>query len=119
MSDHFVDNFEDAALLKIFVGDRDRHGGRNLCEVIIEAARAAGLAGATAFGGFMGYGATSVLHHASLFGLSQDLPVVIEIVDSQAKLRAFLPHLEALLSGGGLVTLERVTILHYQPAKEV
>lgn len=105
----------NAALLRVFIGLRDMHKGRNLFEVIIEEARNAGLAGATAFEGFMGYGANSRVHHASLWRLSQDLPIVVELVDEEAKVRVFLPCLEKLLSGGGLITLERVTVLHYQP----
>jgi PII-like signaling protein len=84
-----------------------------LFEVIVQEAKDAGLAGATVFEGFMGYGANSVVHHASVWRLSQDLPVIIEIIDDNAKVRAFLPRVEALLSGGGLITLEKVTVLHY------
>jgi PII-like signaling protein len=105
----------EAALLRVFIGSRDMHDGRNLFEVIVQKARDASLAGATVFEGFMGYGATSVVHHANLWRLSQDLPIVVEIVDEEAKIRAFLPCLEELLSGGGLITIERVTVLHYQP----
>ena len=106
----------EAGLLRIFIGDRDKSHGRSLYEVIVEEAKAAGLAGATVFSGFMGYGANSVVHHAGLFRLSQDLPVVIELVDSEAKIREFLPLLEGLLAGGGLITLERVSVLHYEPS---
>lgn len=104
----------NAELLRIFIGSRDMHKGRNLFEVIVEEARAAGLAGASVFEGFMGFGATSVMHHASLWRLSQDLPIVIEIVDEESKVRAFLPRLDELMSGGGLITLEVVTVLCYQ-----
>ena len=105
----------DAALLRIFIGSRDTHHGRNLFEVIVEEARSSGLSGATVFEGFMGYGANSAVHHASVWRLSPDLPILIEVVDEEPKVRAFLPRLEELLSGGGLITLERVTVLHYQP----
>jgi PII-like signaling protein len=108
----------DAVLLRIFIGSRDMHDGRNLCEVIVQKARDAGLAGATVFEGFMGYGANSTVHHAGLWRLSQDLPVVVEIVDEESKVRAFLPSLEDLLSGGGLVTLERVTVLRDRPENQ-
>jgi uncharacterized protein len=104
----------NAELLRIFIGSRDTHHGRSLFEVIVDETRRAGLAGATVFEGFMGYGANSMVHHAGLWRLSQDLPVIIEIVDEAAKVRAFLPRLEELLSGGGLITLEAVTILRYR-----
>ena len=104
----------EAALLRIFIGDRDRSHGRNLYEIIVEEAKAAGLGGATVFAGVMGFGANSVVHHAGLFRLSQDLPVIVEIVDSEANIRGFLPALENLLAGGGLITLERITILRYE-----
>lgn len=105
----------NAALLRVFIGLRDMHNGRNLFEVVVQEARNAGLAGATVLEGFIGYGANSVVHHASLWRLSQDLPIVVELVDEEENLRAFLPRLEELLCGGGLITLERVTVLHYQP----
>lgn len=107
-----------AALLRIFIGERDRRDGRSLYEVIVLEAKQAHLAGATVFAGAIGYGATSVMHHASLLRFSQDLPILIEIVDEEAKLRSFLPRLQALMSGGGLITLERVTVVHYQPHPE-
>jgi PII-like signaling protein len=111
-STHELLHQPNAELLRIFIGSRDMHLGRNLYEVIVQEARAAGLAGATVLEGFLGYGATSMVHHASLWRISQDLPVIIEIIDASDKIRAFLPQLKVLLGGGGLVTLEVVTILH-------
>jgi PII-like signaling protein len=108
-----------ATLLRIFVGSRDRHGGETLFDAIVREARESGLAGATVFEGFMGFGANSVLHHASVWHISQDLPIIIEIVDQPANVAAFLPRLETLLSGAGLVTLETVQVLHYQPHTDV
>lgn len=108
----------DAALLRVFIGDHDKHGGRNLFEVIVEQAKTAGLAGATVFRGFMGYGANSVVHHSGLFRLSEDLPVVIEIVDSENRIREFLLQLEELIAGGGLITLERVAVLRYKTGEQ-
>ena len=110
-----IDLQRKSALLRIFLGERDMHHGRNLFEVIVEHAKSAGLAGATVFTGFMGYGANSVVHHSGLFRFSEDLPMVIEIVDEEVKVREFLPDLEELLSGGGLITLERLVILKYEP----
>jgi len=104
-----------ASLLRIFVGSHDRYQGGPLFDAIVKSAREAGLAGATVFEGFMGYGANSLVHHASVWRLSEDLPIVIELIDQPAKVEAFLPKLEAMLSGGGLITLETVHVLSYQP----
>lgn len=117
-SEDYFEEYSGAALLRIYIGSRDRHEGRNLFEVIVQQARAAGLKGATVFEGFTGYGANSVVHHANLWRLSQDLPIVVEIVDDEVSLRAFLPPLEKLLSGGGLITLSQVTILRYEAHDE-
>lgn len=102
----------DATLLRIFLGESDRHDGKPLYEAIVLAARQYGLAGATVLRGPMGYGASSHLHTAKILRLSTDLPLVIEIVDSEAKVQGFLPQLEALM-GSGLVTLEKVKIWRY------
>ncbi len=108
----------EAVLLRIFLGSRDRVGGDALFDVVVRKAREAGIGGATVLKGFLGYGANSVVHHAGLFHLSQDLPVIIELIDEEAKIKAFLPALEGLLSGGGLITLETVQVLGYQPDTE-
>jgi len=107
----------EGVLLRIFIGEADRHGGRPLTEVIVETARKRGLAGATAWKGFMGFGAHSHMHTAKVLRLSTDLPVIIEIVDTRAKIDAFLPELDNLVAEG-LVTLERADIQIYRgPAK--
>ena len=106
---------EDGYLLKIFVGESDKVGHRPLYEVIVVKAREAGLAGATVFRGVMGFGKNSVLHTAKILRLSEDLPMVIEVVDSLEKIEKFLPELDPLIAGG-LVTLERVKVLHYKPS---
>jgi uncharacterized protein len=103
----------ERVLLRIFIGEADRYKGRPLSEVIVEAARRSGLAGATAWKGFMGFGAKSHMHTASVLRLSSDLPVIIEIVDSQEQLDAFLPTLDELV-GDGLVTLERADVRIYR-----
>jgi hypothetical protein len=103
---------EESILLRIFLGESDRHDGRPLYEAIVVTARKAGLAGATVLRGPMGFGATSRLHTAKILRLSSDLPMVIEIVDAEAKIEAFLPTLEAM-GGSMLVTLERVRVLRY------
>lgn len=103
----------EAKLLRIFVGESDRHGGRPLYEAIVLEAKRQGLAGATVFKGFMGFGAHSRIHTAKILQLSEDLPVMIEIVDEEAKIQAFLPVLEGMMKEG-LVTLEKVEVIRYQ-----
>ena len=103
----------DALLLRIFIGESDRHHHKLLYEAIVLAAREAQLAGATVLRGPMGFGKSSHLHTAKILRLSMDLPLVIEIVDSEEKINAFLPTLEEMM-GGGLVTMEKVKILHYR-----
>jgi PII-like signaling protein len=103
----------ESVLLRIFIGESDRHEGRPLYEAIVLKAREAGLAGATVLRSPMGFGATSRLHTAKILRLSADLPMIVEIVDVEAKINAFLPTLEAMM-GGGLVTLENVRVLHYR-----
>lgn len=103
----------EAALLRIFIGESDRWQGRPLYEAIVIKARAAHLAGATVLRGPMGFGKTSRLHTAKILRLSLDLPMVIEIVDSDEKIQGFLPELDGLL-GGGLVTIEKVRVIEYR-----
>jgi PII-like signaling protein len=100
-------------LLRVFIGENDRHGARPLYEAIVLAARERGLAGATVIRGPMGYGASSRLHTAKILRLSEDLPLVIEIVDSEDRIKAFLPVLETMMTAGGLVTLEKVQVIRY------
>ena len=103
---------ENATLLRIFLGEDDRHEGTPLYEAIVLKAREHHLAGATVLRGPLGYGQSSRLHTAKILRLSDDLPIVVEIVDAEAKIDAFLPQLETMMQGG-LVTLERVRVLHY------
>ena len=104
---------EDALLLRIFIGESDRHEHRPLYEAIVLKAREAGVAGATVLRGPMGFGKSSHLHTAKILRLSMDLPMVIEIVDSADKVNAFLPVLDPMI-GGGLVTIEKVKVIHYR-----
>lgn len=104
---------EDGYLLRIFVGESDKHGHGPLYEAIVLKARESGLAGATVTRGVMGFGKNSVLHTAKILRLSEDLPMVIEIVDSLEKVESFLPELDAMITDG-LVTLERVKVIHYK-----
>lgn len=103
----------DAVLLRIFLGESDRWQHQPLYEAIVLAARSAQLAGATVLRGPMGFGKSSRLHTAKILRLSDDLPLVIEIVDSEEKINGFLPALESMM-GGGLVTLEKVKVLSYR-----
>jgi PII-like signaling protein len=106
----------EGKLLRIFVGESDRIRGQLLYEALVRAARERGLAGATVWRGIEGFGARSLIHRASILRLSEDLPVLIEIVDGEEQIRAALPALEALLEeagGGGLITLEKAEIIRY------
>ena len=104
---------EEGFLLRIFVGESDRHGHHPLYEAIVLKAREQGMAGATVLRGVMGYGKHSVLHTAKMLRLSEDLPMVIEIVDSREKVEEFLPYLDEIITDG-LVTLEPVRVLQYK-----
>jgi hypothetical protein len=104
---------EDGVLLRIFAGDSDRHEGRPLHEAIVLKARELGLAGAIVLKGSMGFGAHSVLHTAKVLELSADLPVVIEIVDTEEKVRRLLPEVDAMVREG-LITMEAVRIVAHR-----
>jgi len=108
---------EDAVLLRVFIGESDRHQHRPLYEAIVLKARQLDLAGATVLRGPMGFGKSSHLHTAKILRLSMDLPIVIEIVDSEDKVNAFLPVLDEMM-GGGLVTLERAKVIRYQDQRK-
>jgi PII-like signaling protein len=108
----------DAMLLRIFIGESDRWQHKPLYEAIVLKAREMHLAGATVLRGPMGYGKSSRLHTAKILRLSMDLPLVIEIVDSEERLKAFIPALDEMLKGG-LVTLEKVQVLDYRANPEL
>jgi PII-like signaling protein len=101
-----------ALLLRIFIGEDDRAGGSPLYEAIVLKAREQHLAGATVLRGAMGFGASSRLHTTKILRLSEDLPLVIEIIDSEEKINAFLPALDGMMTSG-LITLEKVQVLQY------
>jgi len=103
----------EAELLRIFIGEADKHGGRALYEVIIEEARHQGLAGATVLRGVLSFGASSRIHTAKILRLSEDLPIIIEIVDKPERIAQFLPRLDEII-GSGLITLERVRVIAYR-----
>ena len=108
---------EEAMLLRIFIGESDRHQGKPLYEQIVLKARELNLAGATVLRGVMGYGAASRIHTAKILRLSEDLPVVIEIVDRPEQIARLLPFLDEMV-GDGMVTLEKVQVIAYRAARE-
>jgi uncharacterized protein len=103
----------EGQLLRIFIGESDRWEGRPLYEAIVQRARAAGLAGATVIRGLEGFGAHSRLHTTRILRLSEDLPVLLEIVDEAEKIEAFLPTLDEMVAEG-MVTLEKVRVIAYR-----
>jgi len=108
----------EGKLLRIFVGEADRVSGRPLYEAIVLKARELGLAGATVWRGIESFGAGSRIHTARILRLSEDLPIVIEIVDSEEKIRSALPDFEAMIEasgGGALITLEKAEVIRYTP----
>ena len=105
---------EMAALLRIYIGEDDRFDHHPLYEAIVLKAREQGLAGATVLRGPMGFGHSSRVHTAKILRLSEDLPIVVEIIDSEENIKAFLPSLDGMVKGG-LVSLEEVRILRYGP----
>ena len=103
---------KDAVLLRIFLGENDHWQGRPLYEALVLKAREMHLGGATVLRGPMGFGASSRLHTSKILRLSEDLPLVIEIVDSEEKINAFLPTLDGMMTSG-LITMEKVQVLQY------
>jgi PII-like signaling protein len=101
-----------ATLMRIFLGEQDRWRGKHLHDAIVESLRAHDIAGATVYRGIAGYGANSRLHKAKRMGLSSDLPVMVSVVDEEARIRAYLPVLEQML-GDGLVVLSDVDVIKY------
>jgi len=102
----------EADLLRIFIGEIDKYHGRPLYEVIVEEARKRGMAGATVLRGILGFGADSRMHTAKILRLSEDLPIVVEIVDKPERIDAFLPDLDTMIEEG-MVTRERVHVIAY------
>jgi hypothetical protein len=107
----------EGKLLRIFVGESDRWEGRPLFEAIVHRVREAGGAGATVLRGIEGFGAHSRIHTARILRLSEDLPIVIEIVDTAERIDALIPALDEMIEDG-LVTIETVRILRYRPGRE-
>ena len=106
----------EQVLMRIFIGESDRWHHRSLTDALVELFRKEGFAGATVLHGTQGFGAHSTIHKDTILRLSSDLPVVIEVVDNEEKIREILPALDPMLNGG-LVTLEKVRVIHYGPGK--
>jgi hypothetical protein len=103
----------DGKLLRIFIGEADKWEGKPLYEEIVLLAKKSGMAGATAIKGFMGFGCKSHMHTTKLLRLSEDLPIVIEIVDSEEKINQFIPQLDTMVKEG-LITLEKANVIMYR-----
>lgn len=112
--------YPDAKLLRIFIGESDKAGRQPLYETIVYEAKKQGLAGATVLKAVMGFGANSRVQTAKLFDISVDMPIVIEIVDSEEKIRAFIQIVEQLFEStrsGGLITIEKAEVIRYKAGK--
>jgi len=107
----------EAQLLRIFIGESDKHGHRPLYEAIVEDARKRGMAGATVLKGTLGFGAHSRVHTSKILRLSQDLPIVIEIVDKPERIAEFLPDMDKFITEG-LVTLEDIRVIAYRHSRD-
>ena len=99
-------------LMRIFIGESDRHGHKPLYEALVELLRKEGFAGATVLRGICGFGAHSVYHTQKLLDLSGDLPLIVEVVDSQERIDAIMPAIDEMM-GGGMITLEKATVIRY------
>lgn len=105
----------EKVLMRIFLGESDAIGHRPLYERLVDFFRKEGFAGATVLRGISGYGANSVFHTDKILRLSLDLPIIIEVVESQEKIDAAMPQIDAMMSGGGMITLEKATVIRYSP----
>ncbi len=106
----------EQVLMRIFIGEGDRYEHKPLYEALVELLRSEGFAGATVLRGVCGYGANRVYHTQKLLDLSADLPLVVEVVDTQEKINAIMPRIDAMM-GGGMITLEKATVIRYSASK--
>lgn len=104
---------QEGQLLRIFIGESNRHDGRPLYEAIVLKARSLNLSGATVLRGIMGFGANSRLHTTKILRLSEDMPIVIEVVDTQSNIEKLLPFLDDVV-GEGLITIENIRVIKYR-----
>lgn len=107
----------ERVLLRIHIGERDRHAGKPLYEAIVHLLRERGYAGATVIRAIMGFGANAILHTDKVLRLSIDMPIVVECVDTEERIEAILPELDTMV-GGGLITLERVRVVLHRGEEE-
>lgn len=107
----------ERTLMRIHIGESDKWHGKPLHEAIVELLRKEGFSGATVLRGVAGFGSSSVYHTDKLLRLSQDLPLIVEVVESQERIEALLPGLDEMVDGG-LITLEKVRVILYRPAKK-
>ncbi len=105
----------ERTLMRIFIGESDKYQGKPLYAALLERLRSKGLAGATVLRGVAGFGASSVVHTDKVLRLSLDLPLIIEVVETEEAIQAILPDLNEMI-GGGLITLERARVILYRPA---
>ena len=108
----------EKVLMRIFIGESDKIGHRPLYEVLVELLRKEGFAGATVIRGIAGFGAHSVYHTDKILRLSIDLPIIVEVVDSQGKLDAIMPMIDQMMSNGGMITMEKATVIKYSHKNE-
>ena len=108
----------EALLVRIYIGESDTHGGQPLYDAIVRLLRERGIRGATVFRGIEGFGRSSRVHTTRILALSEDLPVLVEAVDTDEHIRAVLPDLEAMV-GGGLITLEHIEVVVYRASRDV
>jgi len=106
----------ERTLMRIFIGESDKYHGKPLYEALLEKFREKGLAGATVIRGVAGFGASSVVHTEKVLRLSLDLPLIIEVVETEEAIQGILPDLDDMI-GGGLITLERAQVILYRPAE--
>lgn len=104
----------ERTLMRIFIGEADKYHGKPLYEALLERFRQRGLAGATVMRGVAGYGASSIMHTEKVLRMSLDLPLIIEVVETDEALKSILPDLDEMI-GGGLITLERANVILYRP----
>jgi PII-like signaling protein len=106
----------EQVLMRIFIGEGDRYEHKPLYEALVELLRNEGFAGATVLRGVCGFGANRVYHTQKLLDLSADLPLVVEVVDTQEKINAIMPRIDAMMSGG-MITLEKATVMRYSSSE--
>jgi uncharacterized protein len=115
-----MENDPHAKILRIFLGESDKYKQQPLYETIVFEAKKQGLSGATASRGIMGFGANSKIHSAKLFDISIDLPIVVEVIDTEDKINEFIKIVEQFFESsksGGLITVEKVEVIRYKPGK--